>query len=217
MTDSTTDATDDSAASTAADQPLLKPSLTEFPWLRAALASVGTLVVQYAAIVVALALSGSAVTRADWSLWEKAVQYVYVVYSAHHVPISTTVSQGVQAGSGLNNLLYGQPFFPAVLFFALPVVVLLAAGFLFERQRTPPVTVGGTEESAMVATGFAIPYVAVGALGSFVFVRRITGETAQAVSAPALLWTLVAMFLFPMAFVAIGAALAYVFSTPGQA
>lgn len=208
MTESATDADDD--PETATDQPLLKPSLTEFPWLAAAGASLATLVVQYVVLVGGITLSDAAVTRAGWSLWNKAVQYVFVLYSAHHVPIATTVSGGVQAGSGLNNLLYGQSFVPVVFFFLLPIVTLLVAGVLFERSRSPPSTVGGFEESAMVGTGFAIPYVVAGALGSFVFVRRITGEAAQAASAPALLWTLVAMFLFPMVFVTIGAAAAYV-------
>ena len=208
MTESPTDAGDD--PETATDQPLLKPSLTEFPWLGAAGASLATLVVQYVVLVTGVTLSSASLTREGWSLWNKAVQYVFVLYSAHHVPIATTVSEGVQGGSGLNNLLYGQSFVPVVFFFLLPIVTLLLAGFLFERSRSPPVTVGGTEESAMVGTGFAIPYVLAGALGSFVFVRRISGEAAQAASAPALLWTLVAMFLFPMVFVTIGAAVAYV-------
>jgi len=208
VTESPTDAGDD--PETATDQPLLKPSLTEFPWLGAAGASLATLVVQYVVLVTGVTLSSASLTRGGWSLWNKAVQYVFVLYSAHHVPIATTVTEGTLAGSGLNNLLYGQSFVPVVFYFLLPIVTLLLAGFLFERSRSPPVTVGGTEESAMVGTSFAIPYVLAGALGSFVFVRRISGEAAQAASAPALLWTLVAMFLFPMVFVTIGAAVAYV-------
>jgi len=190
------------------DEPLLKPSLTGFPWLRAAGTSLATMVVQYLVLVTAVELTAISVTRPGWSLTDKAMQYVYVLYSAHHVPIATSIDQGIQAGTRLNNLLYGQSLFPVALFFLLPIVALLAAGFLFERARDPPESVSRLEEAAMVGTGFTIPYVLTGAVGSFVFVRRITTESAQAASAPALLWAIVAMFLFPMVFVTVGASIA---------
>jgi hypothetical protein len=190
------------------DEPLLKPSLTGFPWVRAAGASLATLVAQYLVLVTAVELTAISVTRPGWSLTDKAIQYVYVLYSAHHVPIATSIDQGIQAGTQLNNLLYGQSLFPVTLFFLLPIVALVVAGFLFERDRDPPESVGMVEEAAMVATGFTVPYVLAGAVGSFVFVRRISTESAQAASAPALLWAIVAMFLFPMVFVTVGASVA---------
>lgn len=206
MTDNTAIADEEVASG---DEPLLKPSLTEFPWLHAAAVSLTTLVVQYLLLIVSISLTDVSVTRPGWSLWNKAVQYVFILYSSHHVPIATTVSEGVQVGARLQNLLYGQSLFPVALFFSLPIVTLVVAGYLFERNRQPSSTVELLEESAMVGTGFAIPYVLAGALGSFVFVRRISREAAQAASAPALLWAIVAMFLFPMVFVTIGAAVAY--------
>ena len=215
MTDETTVASDETVTET--DQPLLKPSLTQFPWVRAAGASIAVLVIQYLVLVASVALTSITVTRAGWSLWNKAVQYVFVLYSAHHVPIATTVDSDFQLGTSLNNLLYGQSLFPAALFFLLPIVALTVAGFLFERRRNPPAPVAIFEESTMVGTGFAIPYVLVGTIGSFVFVRRISNEATQAASAPALLWALVAMFLFPMVFVTVGAVAAYGRNETGQA
>ena len=198
-------------------EPLLKPSLTQFPWVRAAGASLAVLLVQYLVLVASITLTSVTVTRSGWALWTKAVQYVFVLYSAHHVPIATTVDTQIQTGTSLNNLLYGQSLYPVVLFFLLPIVALTIAGYLFETRRTPPATVAIFEESTMVGTGFTIPYVLAGVIGSFVFVRRISTETAQASSAPALLWTLVAMFLFPMVFVALGAMVAYRRGDPDQA
>ena len=215
MTDDTTVAGDEGA--TENSQPLLKPSLTQFPWVRAAGASLALLIVQYAALVASVTLTSVTVTRPEWELWTKAVQYGFVLYSAHHIPIATTINTQLQTGTSLNNLLYGPSLYPAVLFFLLPIVALTVAGYLFERRRTPPASVAIFEESTMVGTGFTIPYVLAGVIGSFVFVRRISTETAQASSAPALLWTLVAMFLFPMVFVALGAMVAYRRGDPDQA
>jgi hypothetical protein len=119
----------------------------------------------------------------------------------------TTVSEGVRVGSKLTNIPYGQQgaSIPPIAFFLLPVV----AGFVFERRRTPLSYVGRLEEAAMVGTGFAVSYVLAGVVGSFVFVRQIASGTAQAVSAPALLCTAAAMFLFPIVFVTIGAVIGY--------
>jgi len=191
------------------DEPLLKPSLTEFPWPRAGGGALLTLTVEYVLVALAFVLGPSSLNLP--SLRDEVVQYVYILYNAHHVPIVTTVSEGVRVGSKLTNILYGQQgaSIPPIAFFLLPVVALVVAGFVFERRRTPLSYVGRLEEAAMVGTGFAVSYVLAGVIGSFVFVRQIASGTAQAVSAPALLYTAAAMFLFPIVFVTIGAVMGY--------
>jgi|GEM_PF-1784117 len=94
---------------------------------------------------------------------------------------------------------------PLEVYYAVPMVVLLAAGFLVvDRYATRSVDPIGT---AMQVAGIAVGYLAVALLGTFVFVTpTVTGGSASLVVTDVLLFGLA----FPLVFATLGAAIATV-------
>ncbi|WP_226012652.1 hypothetical protein [Halomicrobium salinisoli] len=198
------------------DEPLLKPSLRQFPWFRAAGAAVATIAVEYGLVVLAFAVGPSSLRSSAFdSLADELLQYAFVLYNAHHVPLITTATNATVAGSRMSNALYGADgaFIPPAAFFALPVVALLVAGAAFEFRRRGERAGSTLEESALVGTGIAAGYAVLGTGASLVLVRRITfeGGGASASTGPAILWALVATVCFPLVFATAGAVAAAVY------
>ncbi|WP_225333833.1 hypothetical protein [Halomicrobium urmianum] len=204
----------DGPTAEADDAPLLKPSLRQFPWLRAAGAAVATIAVEYVVVALAFVAGPSSMDSSAFdSLAGELLQYAFVLYNAHHVPIITTATNAAVAGSRMTNALYGAEggSIPPAAFFALPIVALLVSGAVFELRRRGGRASSTLEESALVGTGIAAGYAVVGTGASLVLVRRITFEGGNASSGPAILWALVATVCFPLVFATIGAAVAAVY------
>ncbi|MFB6308917.1 MAG: hypothetical protein ABEH35_06265 [Haloarculaceae archaeon] len=201
-------------------QPLLDRSLRTFPWPRAVGAAVVTFLVEYLLVAVIFVVGPSSVDRSAptiRSTVDVIVQYGHILYNAHHVPTLTRANAQI-AGSPLGNDLYfaENPATPPIVFFALPVVALAVAGWLFEQRRSSErVDPSRIKEGLLVGTGFTVGYLLVGIVGALTLVQTwplvVDGETiGQAAQAPYLWASIVAFFLFPMVFVSVGAALSYV-------
>lgn len=121
----------------------------------------------------------------------------FAFYSAHNVRV------GISTGGSFDFLgALTSPDVPIAVYYAIPILVLLAAGVLVTRRDhgspLDPVAVGAT--AASIAAG----YVVVAVLGRFVFVSgTLTGGTASLV----LVDTVLFYTLYPLVFATIGGAL----------
>lgn len=218
----TAEADTDDGVARADDEHLFSPALRTFPWVKAGGAAVATFVVEYLLVAALFVVGPSSVDRsvpAINSTMAVVIQYAHVLFNAHHVPTLLQVPAGVQiAGSALGNDLYialaaGDASVPPVVYFLVPMVALTVAGGVFEGRRQSPAD-GRLSEAALVGTGFALGYLAVGVVGALTLVQRWQLQTEEGVvgtatQQPDIYFAAIAFFLFPMVFVTIGAALMY--------
>lgn len=191
---------------------LLDESLRTFPWLRAGGVAALTLTVQYVLVTLVFEVGPSSVDYP--TVWERLLQYGFVLYNAHHVPILVTATDAEVYGAAATNVLYAaeNPSVPPLVFFLIPLVTLAIAGALFERRRGNDRAESLLEEAALVGTGIGLGYLLVGFAGRFVFVRRVTFETGTGQAAPAVLWLAILMFCIPLVFAGVGSVLGSVYA-----
>lgn len=185
--------TDESVVPTSAED--LAGRVTGVDWTVVVLLAIGTFSLGYVVTGLVVVLGPS---RIEADLGTVVVLLGFVFYSAHNVPYET--------GLGTQDLLAspetaGQAISPAV-YYAIPIVLLLAAGVVLARRatsrRVDPV------ETVVATLGFSLGYLCLAVLGTQVV--RLQGPlgTATLVVERAVLFGLA----YPLLFATIGAGIA---------
>lgn len=188
------------------DEPLFSPAIRRFPWLRAAGTGVAAFAVEFV-VVALLFLVGPLSTQAS-SLMTKLTSYAFVLYNAHHVPI-TVSSRGVTyTGPTQFNLVTGAEteLLPVYVYLAIPVLGLLAAGALVEWYRDDAGE-GLLEGSVIVGVGVMAGYVVVAMIGTVVFVSQTNFDPGVVTQGPLKTHAVILMAAYPLVVGAIGALL----------
>lgn len=185
--------TAESTAQTETDDIAERLSSVTFP--AAVVLGVGTFLLGYV-LTGLLVTIGPSVVDADLATYVVVLGFVF--YSAHNVPYETTLGQ--------TNLLAdpttaGQAI-PSIVYFAIPIVLSVAAGVVLARSLTDrpldPI------QTLYALLGYSLGYLLVAVAGTFVLTIPGPGGTATLVFERAVLFGL----LYPLLFGTIGAGVA---------
>lgn len=174
--------------------------LEGIPWTRLAAAGVGAFLAGYALTVLVAVVGPSSV---EGGFADVLTLLAFVFYSAHNVPLEVSGVGRMDWLTIAGSAATPEPAVPVIVFYAIPVAVLLAVG-LFATGRL----VGRTDDPTRVLAAvlvLAVSYGLTAIAGTAVFTSRSAfGGPARLVLADAVLFG----FAYPLVFGAIGAGVA---------
>lgn len=171
-------------------------SAGDFPWGAAVAYGAGAFVIGYL-FVLAVFVLGPATTSGTTG--DRLTLIGFVFYNAHHVAV-------VGGGESVNLLAQAtDPNVPVALYYAIPVVLLVAVGAVFGRRHRQSIP----EPSAILNAGaaMAVGYAVVAVLGTFFLGLDLQ---AGAVLSPELGKSALFGVAYPVVFCTVGAAATFV-------
>ncbi|WP_136687591.1 hypothetical protein [Halorhabdus amylolytica] len=166
----------------------------EFPWLRGILAGVAAWVVGYVLFAVLFYLGPASIDAPSQS--SRLTQIGHLFYNAQFVDRIVTAPGGIViAGGRRTNFLLEASVteLPLAVYFAVPIVALVAAGVLFGALSLDPSP--DFLESGLTGFAMALGYVVVAVAGTFLFV--VTAAEGQVTAAPDRLQAAAFAFAYP--------------------
>jgi hypothetical protein len=183
------------------DEPMFDERITGYPWFLGVLAGTWTFVTGY------LLMAGIMLPTANFAggTVSKFKAFGQVLFNAHQVPLAQTLSDGSPVnviGIPSNYLTETTPSLPVAVYFAVPIVVLLAAGLVLARS-----TVSGTdyEEYVLPGTALTVGYLGMALLARFLVEDTIPTEDGPVTWVPELVPTLIFGLLYPLVLGTLGA------------
>jgi hypothetical protein len=179
---------------------LLAERLDGMPWPWLLAAGPAAFVAGYALTVLIVVLGPSSVSG---GLTNVLVLLVFLFYSAHNVPLEVSGIGRLDWLSQAASPETASPDIPVVVFYSIPMLVLLGAGVVVAVRVLDRVDDPARVAAAVACLGASYALVAIG--GTFVFTSSsVVGGSAQLVLADAALYGLA----YPLVFGTFGAALA---------
>ena len=142
----------------------LAAAVTDFAWPRVVATGIGAFLAGYLLTVLVIVLGPGSVSGDPWGV---LVLIAFVFYSAHNVP---AVVDGTVEVSYLQYVAQPStpvPSVPVVVYYAVPLVVLLATGAVVASRYGDDA--GRPVDGVLAGLGASVGYVAVAAAGTFIF------------------------------------------------
>lgn len=184
---------DSTAASDAQDgeEPMFDERITSFPWFLGVLSGTWTFVAGY--VLMAAIMLPTAEFAGGFMAQVRSIGHVY--YNAQFVPLVDTTLDGepIQVvGLPTDWLAEGATSLPVVVYYAVPVVVLLVGGAVLAFRTLPD---GELEEYVLPGVSITVGYLAMALLARLFVEETIAGA---AVRRPDIVQTLVFALVYPL-------------------